>query len=244
MFYRFKSIVFLGIACSSSLLAMHDDVPLKLTNKFPGEINVQVQTPGKTSYFKILHHKSVDVGLLSDVQKIIVSYEKSRIEIMGTAKGGLLNCWNKKAKDESIMEVTISSWSSFYPNDLTWDCGAASEQASATSQLVLQNNSADTIQLMLQNPTNPSQKPDPMIIQAHSEISFNISAWAISRLRAPLLSWNDKPVLKQAQEWLKGKTEASLTDKNVILEFSQSNGKRTLTTRIEGLAKLSTEQFD
>lgn len=245
MVYRFKIMAILGVAFGSSLLAMQPeiDVKLKLTNQFPGEINVQVQTPGKTSYFKVLQHKSVDVGLLSDVQKIILSSEKSRIEVMGSAKGGLLTCWNKKAKGQSIMEVTITSWSSFYPNDLTWHCAAASQQAPATSQLVLQNNSNETIQLMLQNPTNPSQKPEPMIIQAHSAISFNISAWAISRLKAPLLSWNNRPVLKQAQEWLKGKNEASLADKNVILEFSQSNGKRSLTTQIEGLSKSSTEQF-
>lgn len=245
MVYRFKIIAFLGIAFSGSLFAMQqgNDVKLKLTNEFPGEINVQVQTPGKTGYFKILQHKSVDVGVLSDVQNIILSTEKSRIEIMGTGKGSLHNCWNKKAKGQPTMEVIISSWSSYYPNDLTWSCGAASGQASATSQLVLQNNLNEPIQLMLQNPTNPAQKPDPIIINAHNGISFNISAWAISRLRAPLLSWNNKPVLKQAQEWLKGKSEASLADKNVILEFSQSNGKRTLTTRIEGLSKLSTEQF-
>jgi hypothetical protein len=245
MIYRFKIIVFLGIAFGGSLFAMQpgDDVNLKLTNEFPGEIRVQVQTPGKTGYFKILQYKSVNLGALSDVQSIIVSTEKSRIEIMGTAKGGLLNCWNSKAKGESTMEVVISNWSSFYPSDLTWSCGAASGEASATSQLVLQNKSNETIQLMLQNPTKPTQKPDAIIINAHNGISFNIPAWAISRLRAPLLSWNNKSVLRQAQEWLKGKDKDSLADKNVILEFSQSNGKRTLTTRIEGLSKSSTEQF-
>jgi hypothetical protein len=245
MVHRLKMMAVLGITFGSSLFAMQPgrDVKLKLTNEFPSEINVQVQTPGKMGYFKILPHKSVDVGLLSDVQNIIVSSEKSRIEIMGTGKGSLHNCWNKKAKGQSTMEVIISSWSSLYPNDLTWSCGAGSGQAAATSQLVLQNNSNEIIQLMLQNPTNPMQKPDPIIINAHSGISFNISAWAISRLNAPLLSWNNKPVLKQAQEWLKDKNEASLADKDVILEFSQSNGKRTLTTRIEGLSKLSAEQF-
>lgn len=250
MFTRFKIIMILAIlltGCRGSLFAMQaQDVKLKFTNEFPGEIKIQVQTPGKTAYFKLAQHKSVDVGLLSDIQNVSVGTEKSHIEIAGPGKDGLLNCWNKKAKKQpglSSMEVVISSWSNFYPNDLTWGCGAALGQATATSQLILQNNSNETIQLMLQNPANPRQKPDQIIINAHNAISFNISAWAISRLTAPLLSWNNKPVLKQAQDWLKGKTEASLADKNVILEFSQSNNKRTLTTRIEGLAKSSSEQF-
>lgn len=248
MVYRFKITSLFLITLSGPLLSMQQgrDVKLIFKNAFAGEIKLRVQTPGRDNYLSVPQHHSVDVGYLSDVQKVIVNNDKSRLEIMGSGGDGLLNCWNRKAKKhagQSTMEVVISRWSNRYPNNLTWSCGASFDQALATSKLQLKNNSNEPVWLMLQNPTNPQQKPDPIIINPNHAIMFNISAWAISRLIKPILYWNNNDVLKQVSILLREKDEHSLADKSVTLEFSRNqSGKRVLTTIIEGFSL--PEQFD